>query len=129
MARSALLRIPNSRLMVPLALPGCETTLEKMKPILPDELQPLYVPGMFDRNTTVLWDTVAVYLAYSESLLKMERLPIHIEEDGRMTVSPRGPVIRVATEWRDGGAEAFADHMVDRLQKYAIRGPSGGCIL
>jgi hypothetical protein len=73
--------------------------------------------GMFDRNTTVLWDAVAVYLAYDASLLEIERLPIHVEDDGRMTVSPRGPVIRVATEWRDGGAEAFADQLVDRLQK------------
>jgi hypothetical protein len=26
--------------------------IEKMQPILPGELKPLYVPGMFDQNTT-----------------------------------------------------------------------------
>jgi inosine-uridine nucleoside N-ribohydrolase len=104
----------------------CETTLEKMKPILPDEL---HVPGMFDRNTTVLWETVAVYLAYDESLLEIERLPIHAEDDGRLTVLPGAPAIRVATAWRDGDAEAFADHLVDRLlTRPDIRELSGGCI-
>ena len=62
---------------------------------------------MFDQNTTMLWDAVAVYLAYSESLLKMERLPIHIKEDGRMTVSPRGPVLRVATGAGTGLAATY----------------------
>jgi len=78
---------------------------------------PLYVPGMVDQNTTMLWDAVAVYLAYDESLLEIERLPIHVEDDGKLTVSPGAPVIRVATEWRDGDAEAFADQLVDRLQR------------
>jgi hypothetical protein len=91
--------------------------IEKMQPILPGELKPLYVPGMFDQNTTVLWDTVAVYLAYDESPLKIEELPIHVEDDGKLTVSPQEPVIRVATEWRNGGTEAFADHLVDRLAR------------
>ena len=89
----------------------------KLKPILPDALKPLYAPGMFEKNTSVLFDTLAVYLAYDESLLKVERLPIRVEDNGKLTVSPGAPVIRVATEWRDGGAEAFADHLVDRLQK------------
>jgi hypothetical protein len=50
--------------------------------------------GMFDRDTTMLWDAVAVYLACDESLLEIERLPIHVEDGGRLTVSHHGPVIR-----------------------------------
>ena len=96
-----------------------ETMIEHLKssPLMTDALKPLYVPGMIDQRTTMLWETVAVYLAYDESLLKIEELPIRVEDDGRLTESPGAPVIRVATEWRDGGVEAFKDHLVDRLQK------------
>jgi hypothetical protein len=78
-------------------------------------LKPLFLPGIFDQNVTMLWDAIAVYFAYDESLLKIERLPIHVEDDGRLSVSPRERVIRVATAWRH--AEACADHLGDRLQR------------
>jgi inosine-uridine nucleoside N-ribohydrolase len=73
----------------------------------------LSAPGAFERNTSVLFDTVAVYLAYDESLVEIERLPIAIADDGTFVVEPGAPEVRVATAWRD--ADAFLDHLVERL--------------
>jgi inosine-uridine nucleoside N-ribohydrolase len=65
------------------------------------------------RGTTVLFDTVAVYLAYDESLLNVESLPIALDDDGTMRITPGAPELRVATSWRD--REGFADHLLERL--------------
>ena len=61
----------------------------------------------------MLFDTVAVYLAYDESLLEIERLPIALDDDGTMRVGRWGPELRVATKWRD--ADGFDDHLLERL--------------
>jgi inosine-uridine nucleoside N-ribohydrolase len=67
-----------------------------------------------ERSSTILFDTVAVYLAYDESLLNIERLPIALEGDqGVMRITPGAPELRVATSWRD--QDGFADHLVERL--------------
>jgi inosine-uridine nucleoside N-ribohydrolase len=67
----------------------------------------------FEEKTTTLFDTVAVYLAYDESLLEIEQLPIHVEDDGSMTVAAGSPELRVATSWHD--QDAFTDHLLERL--------------
>jgi inosine-uridine nucleoside N-ribohydrolase len=65
------------------------------------------------RSSTVLFDTVAVYLAYDESLLNIERLPIALDERGLMSITPGAPELRVATSWRD--RDQFEDQLVERL--------------
>jgi inosine-uridine nucleoside N-ribohydrolase len=65
------------------------------------------------RSSTVLFDTVAVYLGYDESLLNIERLPIELGDDGVTRVADDAPELRVATTWRD--RQAFEDHLVERL--------------
>jgi inosine-uridine nucleoside N-ribohydrolase len=68
---------------------------------------------LFEQRTTTLFDTVAVYLAYSEEFLEIEDLAIVVEDDGTMRVDPAGSHLQAATRWLDG--EAFADHLVERL--------------
>lgn len=67
----------------------------------------------FAMRSSVLFDTVAVYLAFTHDLLQMEDLPIEIEDDGLTAVKSAGRIVHCATEWRDLGA--FEDLLVDRL--------------
>lgn len=65
------------------------------------------------KNSSVLFDTVAVYLAFSEELLKMEEISLHVTDDGFTRIDENGPRIRVATKWHD--LPAFEDFLVKRL--------------
>lgn len=66
-----------------------------------------------DRSST-LFDTVAVYLASSEKLLKMEELPIRVTDDGFTRIDPAaGRPTHCAMQWKD--LDAFQDELVRRL--------------
>lgn len=65
------------------------------------------------RQTSVLYDSVAVYLAFGEALLEMETLPITVSEDGKTLIDEAGEPVRCATEWRD--KPAFLDLLAERL--------------
>jgi inosine-uridine nucleoside N-ribohydrolase len=67
----------------------------------------------FADRSSILFDTVAVHLAYSEQHLLLENLRLTVEDDGLTAVSPRGRPVRTATEWTD--KEAFEASLVDRL--------------
>ncbi len=66
-----------------------------------------------EHKSSTLFDTVAVYLAYSDELLKMERLNISVADDGLTFRAPEGHEMNAALEWKD--LPAFEDHLVDRL--------------
>jgi inosine-uridine nucleoside N-ribohydrolase len=66
-------------------------------------------------SSTTLFDTVGIYLAMSTELVKMEKLPIIVTDDGFTRIDEKGKVINCATEWKDLGA--FEDLLVDRLTK------------
>jgi inosine-uridine nucleoside N-ribohydrolase len=66
-------------------------------------------------SSSTLFDTVAIYLAMSTELVKMEKLPIIVTDDGFTRIDKNGKAINCATEWKDLGA--FEDLMVDRLIK------------
>jgi inosine-uridine nucleoside N-ribohydrolase len=68
---------------------------------------------LFERRSTTLFDTVAIHLAHDESLVEIEELPLAIDDDGMMRISEGGPVVRVATRWRDEAA--FVEHLAQRL--------------
>ncbi len=70
-------------------------------------------PDPFETRSSTLFDTVAVYLAYSDALLKMERLPIVVDNEGFTVIRPGAKSINVATEWKD--MAPFQDLMVQRL--------------
>ena len=66
-----------------------------------------YAPWMakdydLSRHSSTLYDAVAVIMAYDDSDLVMETLPIAVHEDGMMVIDPvAGRPVRCATAWRD----------------------------
>ena len=78
-----------------------------------DELNDFYKNLDPDVESSILFDTVAVYLAFSEELLGMEKLGLRVTPDGFTRVDESAKSINCALEWRD--LEAFEDFLVDRL--------------
>jgi inosine-uridine nucleoside N-ribohydrolase len=72
-------------------------------------------PEMTKDKSSVLFDTVAVYLAFAEELVLMEELPIRVDDKGFTRIDPEGKKMRVATDWKDLGA--FENFLVKRLTK------------
>ncbi|MBN2313861.1 MAG: nucleoside hydrolase [Sedimentisphaerales bacterium] len=66
-------------------------------------------------SSTTLFDTVAVYLAMSTDLVRMEELGITVTDDGYTKIDDNAKVIHCATEWKDLGA--FENFLVERLTK------------
>ena len=66
-----------------------------------------------DRESTLLFDTVAVYLAFAEDLLEMEGLGVRVTDDGFTVIDPEARSVRCATGWKD--IEAFEELLVERL--------------
>lgn len=53
------------------------------------------------RQSTVLFDTVAVHLAYSTEFLEMEKMQLVINDDGFMYRDKSGTSVNVALNWTD----------------------------
>lgn len=66
-------------------------------------------------ESSVLFDTVAVYLAWpgEKPLLAMESLRIGVRDDGTTAIDPAGMPMSVATEWHD--LEAYCDLLLQTL--------------
>ena len=76
------------------------------------------IKRLMDSNTkenrsSILFDTVAIYLAFSEDLLNIENLKIEVTDTGFTKISDKGNEIRCATSWKD--VQAFKDLLVNRL--------------
>lgn len=70
--------------------------------------------AFWEIRSSVICDVVAVYLAFDESLVEIETLPIRVTDDGFTKIDPlHGTNIRVATRWKD--RSAFEKLVVDRL--------------
>jgi inosine-uridine nucleoside N-ribohydrolase len=65
--------------------------------------------------SSTLYDTVGVYLAISTELVRMERLPIRVTDDGYTAIDDKGKTVNCATEWKD--LDAFEDFLASRLTK------------
>ncbi len=63
--------------------------------------------------SSVLFDTVAVYLSFTDKLVNIERLPIRVTDDGFTRIDPNGKPIDCAMSWKDLGA--FEDFLVQRF--------------
>ena len=68
-----------------------------------------------DERSSTLFDTVAVYLAWTTELLKMETLGIRVDAEGFTRIDPAAKPVKVATEWKD--LDAFRDLLVRRLTR------------
>jgi inosine-uridine nucleoside N-ribohydrolase len=71
-----------------------------------------YSPESEHRSST-LFDTVAIYLAFSEEFLVMEKLGIRVTDDGYTVIDENAKVINCAMNWRD--LPAFEGLLVERL--------------
>ncbi len=66
-----------------------------------------------DRESSVLFDTVAIYLAFAREYLEIERMGVRVADDGRTVRDPSGPQIDVAIRWRD--LDGFKDFLTQRM--------------
>ena len=71
-----------------------------------------YSPRSLQQSST-LFDTVAVYLAFSDELLEMEEIGIRVTDDGFTVIDENAKVINCAMKWKD--LSAFEDFLVKRL--------------
>jgi len=64
-------------------------------------------------RSSTLFDTVAVYLAYSQDFLELEIERLRLTDDGLTIPDPTGYEVLAALRWRD--LDGFCDHLVERL--------------
>jgi inosine-uridine nucleoside N-ribohydrolase len=88
--------------------------LNKEKEISESELKKR-VDKKLNSSSSTLFDTVAIYLAMSTDLVKMEKLPIKVTDDGFTKIDENAKMMNCAIEWKDLGA--FEDLLVDKLTK------------
>ncbi|SPE54235.1 Inosine-uridine nucleoside N-ribohydrolase [Verrucomicrobia bacterium] len=70
-------------------------------------------PGAAEEYSSTLFDTVAVYLAFSQDFCKMERLGIRVTDDGFTLIDPKAKPVNAALSWQS--LDGFRDLLVDRL--------------
>lgn len=66
-----------------------------------------------ESRSSVLFDTVAVYLAFSEEFLVMERLGIRVTDDGYTVIDEGARSVDCAMVWKN--LPSFEDFLVQRL--------------
>jgi hypothetical protein len=71
---------------------------------------------LWRQESSILFDTVAVYLAFNESYLVMEDLPVRVTDDGFTRIEEGAKVQRCATDWTD--LDAFEELLVSRLTQH-----------
>jgi inosine-uridine nucleoside N-ribohydrolase len=64
-------------------------------------------------HSSILFDTVAIYLAFTTAQLRMEKLRIRITDEGKMVEDPAAPLLNVAADWTD--LEGYYDFLTARL--------------
>ena len=67
----------------------------------------------FKKESSILFDTVAVHLAYSAEFLKMEQMGIRIDDKGFTIPDTNAPIVNVAIDWLD--LNGFHEDLVARL--------------
>ena len=73
----------------------------------------IHHPNDPDSQSSTLFDTVAVYLAFTQELCTMEDLDLRIGDDGYTRPDSGGKRMKVATEWKN--LDAYRDWLVKRL--------------
>jgi inosine-uridine nucleoside N-ribohydrolase len=64
-------------------------------------------------HTSVLYDTVAVYLAFSTQHIRMQRLNVRVDDKGFTVEDPAARPVNVAMAWTN--QDAFMNFLVERL--------------
>jgi inosine-uridine nucleoside N-ribohydrolase len=68
-----------------------------------------------DRQSSTLFDTVAVYLAFGQDLCRMENLGVRVTDDGFTRLDEGAKKVTAATAWKN--LDGFYDLLVARLTK------------
>ena len=76
---------------------------------------PLYNGFDPEKESTLLFDTAAIYLAFSEELFIMEELGVRVTGDGFTLIDEQAKTINCAVKWRD--LSAFEDLLIERLTR------------
>jgi inosine-uridine nucleoside N-ribohydrolase len=66
-----------------------------------------------ETHSSVLFDTVAVYLAFAQNFCTLERLGIRVTDDGSTLIDNRAKKVDVATDWKS--LDGYLDFLVNRL--------------
>jgi len=66
-----------------------------------------------ETHSSVLFDTVAVYLAFAQNFCTMERLGIRVTDDGSTLIDKHAKRVDVATDWKS--LDGYLDFLVNRL--------------
>jgi inosine-uridine nucleoside N-ribohydrolase len=66
-------------------------------------------------SSTILFDTVAIYLAVRKDLAQMKQLPIRITDDGFTRVEEGAKIVNCAVQWND--LDGYESWLVERLTK------------
>jgi hypothetical protein len=70
-------------------------------------------PTRVDRETTTQFDTVAVYLAFAQDLVRIEEVGVRVDDAGLTVPSPTAAKKQWAVEWKDQAA--FEELLSQRL--------------
>jgi len=66
-----------------------------------------------DVESSILFDTVAIYLVWTTEHLEMQNMPVVVRDNGVMDDDPAGMSVNVALDWKD--LDAFKDFFVERM--------------
>jgi inosine-uridine nucleoside N-ribohydrolase len=69
--------------------------------------------ALSETASSTLFDTVAVYLAFSHDLCAMERVPLQVTDDGYTRIEPSAKAVLAALDWKD--LSRFEDLLASRL--------------
>ncbi len=69
-----------------------------------------------NRTSSTLWDTVAIYLAFDESLCRMRDIRLRVTDKAITKPDPDGKLTHVAMEWKD--LDAFHKMVAERISKF-----------
>ena len=64
-------------------------------------LDPWMTADFEDSQSSTLFDTVAIYLAYGQHLVQIEKIRLSVTDDGLTVPDPAGDEVQVALRWRD----------------------------
>ncbi len=70
-------------------------------------------PERADKESSILFDTVAVYLGFSEKSLSLEKISLSVTGEGFTVADPRGKTVSCAVDWKS--LPDFEDLLAERV--------------
>jgi len=64
-------------------------------------------------ESSILFDLVPIFLAFSGQFIELQQIRISVSDDGFTNIDPSGTLVRAAVEWKD--YEGFLHDAVGRL--------------